>query len=77
MNTNETNIIIHDTIDADQIEDADQIRVDGTLYEDVRVENSNDPDEVRVRAYSEDTYKSLSLACCSSYLSYCGLTSIF
>lgn len=54
MNTNETNIIIHDTIDADQIEDADQIRVDGTLYEDVRVENSNDPDEVRVRAYSED-----------------------
>lgn len=51
MNTNE---IIHDTIDADQIEDGDQIRVDGTLYENVKVEASDDPDEVRIRAYSED-----------------------
>lgn len=48
------NINIYDNITADQIEDGDQIQVDGVFYEDVRIENSDDPDEVRVRAYSED-----------------------
>lgn len=49
-----TDEIILDTITADQIEDGDQIKVDGTLYERVTILDSTDPDEVRVRAYSDD-----------------------
>jgi len=48
------NIIINDTIIADQIEDGDQIQVDGVYYENVALLDATDPDEVRVRAYSED-----------------------
>ena len=44
---------LYDTITADQIEDGDQIIVDGVAYENVVV-LVHDVDEVRVRAYSED-----------------------
>lgn len=45
---------IYDTITADQIENGDQIIVDGTPYENVRVLDSDDIDEVRIVGYSED-----------------------
>ena len=45
---------IYDTIIADQIENGDQIIVDGTPYENVRLLDSDDIDEVRIVGYSED-----------------------
>lgn len=48
------NINEYDNVTADQIEDGDQIKVDDVYYENVTILESTDPDEVRVRAYSED-----------------------
>jgi len=45
---------IYDTIQADQIEDGDQIIIDGEALEQVTVLESEDPDEVVIRGYSED-----------------------
>ena len=53
---------LYDTITADQIEDGDQIIVDGTPYENVRVLDSDDIDEVRVVGYSEDEGDNVTLS---------------
>jgi hypothetical protein len=56
MNTNETNIIIHDTIDADQIEIGDQILVDGDPIEvDDFTESESDDSEVIVYGFSHES----------------------
>lgn len=51
-----TDAIIHDTIQADQIEDGDQILVDGDHLENVRVDS--DPEDIEavvVTGYSNDS----------------------
>lgn len=54
--TTETDIIVQDTIDADQIEDGDQIIVDGEALEGVTVhDDPNDPDGVIVKGFSWET----------------------
>lgn len=45
---------IIDSIQADQIEDGDQILLDGEPLTDVRTRETDDPDEVIVRGYSLD-----------------------
>jgi hypothetical protein len=45
---------ILDTIQADQIENGDQIIVDGEVFTNVTVHDSEDVSEVLVHAYSED-----------------------
>jgi hypothetical protein len=51
-----TDAIIHDTIQADQIEDGDQILVDGDHLENVRVDSDpEDIDAVVVTGYSFDS----------------------
>lgn len=55
---------IYDTITADQIEDGDQIIVDGEAYENVAVLGGNpqDDSEVLVRGYSEDEGDNVTLS---------------
>ena len=51
-----TDVTITDTIQADQIEDGDQIIVDGDLLERVSVSESYaDPDEVIVKGFSYES----------------------
>lgn len=57
MNKNlNSDIIVHDTIDADQIEDGDQIIIDGEPIEGVTVhDDPSDPDAVIVKGFSWET----------------------
>lgn len=52
----DTHIIVTDTIDADQIEDGDQIIVDGEALEGVTVhDDESDNDGIVVRGFSWET----------------------
>lgn len=57
MNKNlNDDIIVHDTIDADQIEDGDQIIIDGEPLEGVTVtDDVDDFDGIRVTGFSWET----------------------